>query len=337
MTRQQELDEFLRNVGLGGAIVRPLAGDASHRKYLRIHEPASGDTLVLMDAPVATCGSLEPFIRTNTFLEQAGCSVPTIVAMDEARGTLLLEDLGDDLVSRVVASNPGLEPDIYGVAVDLLAGLRSHVPGKGFPVHSTEIQAELAELSLRWYRAGAMNETPSQATCREMRQIFGELLSGLNGRRVFVHRDYHAENLIWLPGRNGIRRLGIIDHQDGSIGHPAYDLVSILEDARRDVPDHLRTSLILRYANATGVEERDLLRDLAICGAQRNLRILGVFARLALRDGKSGYLDLIPRVWRHLERDLSHPIASNLARFVFGHLPRPDRTVLDKIRAAVPS
>ncbi len=335
MTRQQELDEFLRNVGLGGAIVRPLAGDASHRKYLRIHQPASCSTQILMDAPVATCGSLEPFIRSNGFLERIGCSVPAILAQDEARGFLLLEDLGDDLVSLVVADNPGLEPVIYEAAIDLLAGLRSHIPGSEFPEHSSEIQAELAALSLHWYLFGVTGSPPSDATCGEMRQIVQELLSGLNSERVFVHRDYHAENLIWLPKRNGIRRLGIIDHQDGSIGHPAYDLVSILEDARRDVCDDLRNSLIGRYLEAAGVEENDLLRDLAICGAQRNLRILGVFARLALRDGKSGYLDLIPRVWRHLERDLSHPIASDLAQFVFRNLPRPNREVLGKIRAAV--
>ncbi len=285
-----------------------------------------------MDAPAESCGPLEDYVRSTEFLQNAGFSVPRIYATDDERGFMLLEDLGDSLMSRILVNRPGLEREIYEIAIDLLVELLKHEPGTGFPAYSPAIQSDLATLALRWYQFGVTGHAPSGQAVEDLRGIVGELVSGNDTGQVFVHRDFHAENLIWLPDRSGIGKIGVIDHQDGARGQPAYDLVSILEDARRDISGELRTSLIRRYACATGRTEDELLPELAVCGAQRNLRILGVFARLALRDHKPGYIDLIPRVWCHLMRDLAHPSTSRLARFIEQQLPAPDDRLLNRIR-----
>ena len=335
MNRKEALKWFLSGAGWQDAEARPLAGDASLRSYLRLVKPSDGSSRILMDAPVETCGPLDPFIRSTKFLEAAGLSAPAIHCADRVSGFLLLEDLGDGLVSRVVADSPELESGIYGAAIDLLVGLLALKPGPEFPEYSADAQSEIAADALWWYHFGATGEARPKATGDEFRRVIGEMVSALDTGLVFVHRDYHAENLIWLPERTGVRRLGVIDHQDGALGHPSYDLVSILEDARRDIPAELRNGLIRRYVRASGCSEDELRRELAISGAQRNLRILGVFARLALRDGKPGYIDLIPRVWGHLERDLSHPAVSALAQLVQRHLPPPRTALLDRIRGMV--
>ena len=330
--RETELKRFVAEAGWQDAAIRPLAGDASLRRYLRITDPASQSTRIVMDAPAESCGPLEAYVRSTEFLQNAGFSVPRIYATDEERGFMLLEDLGDSLVSRILVNRPELEREIYGIAIDLLVELLEHEPGTDFPEYTPAIQAELATVALHWYQYGVTGHVPSGQVVEDFRGIVGELVSGNVTGHAFVHRDFHAENLIWLPERSGIGKIGVIDHQDGARGQPAYDLVSILEDARRDISGELRTSMIRRYACATGRTEDELRHDLAVCGAQRNLRILGVFARLALRDHKPGYIDLIPRVWCHLMRDLAHPSTSRLARFIERQLPAPDARLLNRIR-----
>ena len=335
VSRRQARKRFLSGAGWQDAEIRPLAGDASLRSYLRLVKPSDGSSRVLMDAPVETCGPLDPFIRATKFLEKAGLSAPAIHCADRGSGFLLLEDLGDGLVSRVVADRPELEVGIYEVAIDLLVGLLALEPGPEFPVYSADAQSEIAADALWWYHYGATGEARPEATGGEFRRLIAGMVSALDTGLVFIHRDYHAENLIWLPDRTGVRRLGLIDHQDGSLGHPSYDLVSILEDARRDIPAELREGLIRRYVRASGRSEDELRCELAISGAQRNLRILGVFARLALRDGKPGYIDLMPRVWGHLERDLSHPAVAALAQLVERQLSPPRTALLNRIRGMV--
>ena len=332
MTRESVIARFLGGAGWQDAKIRPLAGDASLRSYRRLTKPGNGSTAILMDAPTETCGALTPFINSTEFLEGAGFSVPEILAADEGSGLLLLEDLGDDLVSSVVAARPELESGIYRLAIDTLSELQGHDPGTCFPDHSVEEQTELSALALEWYGYCANGKEPSSESVEELRQILRGLLSSLSPGSVFVHRDYHAENLFWLPNRVGTRQIGLIDHQDGSVGHPAYDLASILEDARRDISDELREELIQRYTDSAGSSQSELSREIAICGAQRNLRILGVFARLALRDRKTWYLDFMPRVWRHLSRDLAHSDLRELSGFVGRNLPAPEPALLDRIR-----
>ena len=336
MTRQRFMQDFLEQAGWQHAVSSPLAGDASPRCYRRLVDPASGASRVLMDAPPDMCGPLEPFLRATGFLAGAGCCPPHIHAIDTDHGFLLLEDLGDDLVATVLGNRPELEVPIYSTAIDLLLHLRGRAPGSGFPEYSAQLQSELAGLAIEWYWAGVTGEEPEPGFIEAFRTIIRDLVSGLDGEPVFVHRDYHAENLVWLPDRRGIRRLGVLDYQDGSTGHPAYDLVSILEDARRDIPEELQLEMMARYARISGQREDDLRYAMAVCGAQRNLRIVGIFARLAIRDGKPRYLDHLPRVWRYLSANLSHPALARLSAFVGEHLPPPGREVLAGLRTRSP-
>ncbi len=157
-------------------------------------------------------------------------------------------------------------------------------------------------------------------------------------RDVLVLRDYHAENLLWLPDRAGDARVGLLDYQDALAGHAAYDLVSLLEDARRDTTAELRAAMVAGISppdpNSTPTPSAPAY---AILGAQRNLKIIGIFARLARRDGKPRYLGLIPRVWRHLQRDLDHPSLARLGAWIARHAPAPEPAVLARAGATVPA
>jgi aminoglycoside/choline kinase family phosphotransferase len=218
--------------------------------------------------------------------------------------------------------------------VDVLAVLhRAPVP-PGFPVYAHDDMAGRAALSVTWYRTGT-GAAPDPAGAEALAAEVATLLARhAPGHGVVALRDYHAENLIWLPGRAGAARVGLLDFQDTMAGHPAYDLISLIEDARRDVSPTLRAPLIARYLEATGAEAEPFAAACAVLAAQRNLRILGVFARLCLHWGKPQYLDLMPRVWAHLARDLEHPALAALRRLVADLLPPPEPAGLDRMREA---
>ena len=332
LNREAVLSGLLKSVGWSDSERVPLTGDASQRRYERLCRNHDGAVCILMDAPPESCGSIEPFLFATQYLRGLGYSAPAVMAEDRDAGYLLLEDLGDAVYARIIRERPNDEAELYDAAIDLLAELREAQAPDGFPPYLPDAQADLAALSFDWYRRAAISEPAPNGVTDRFRQIIRELVAGLGGPTVFIHLDYHAENLIWLPERQGVRRVGLLDYQDGALGHPAYDLVSILEDARRDVSEALRKREIRRYCERTGSSEPDLLQALAISGAQRNLRIVGVFARLAVRDGKLGYLDLIPRVWNHLQGDLSHPALAELALVVNRWLPPPTGSVLQSLR-----
>jgi len=322
--REQQIAGFLESSGWQHASRHPLAGDASRRRYERLLIPDSGERAILMDAPTETCGPLKPFLAASCWLGNRGYSAPGTIACCERDGFLLLEDFGDDLFARIIERRPEVESDIYCAAVDLLVDLAGCPPENGFPRHAHRLQSRLSALALDWYVPAVTGEQVPEGKTRELRRILEDNLESIGTGEVFVHRDYHAENLVWLPQRPGLKRVGILDFQDGSIGHPGYDLVSLLEDARRDLTAGLRQRLLERYCEATGRSLAKVEKDIAVSGAQRNLRILGVFARLAIRDGKTQYPALLPRVWAHLERDLAHRINARLAEFVYRSIPAPN-------------
>lgn len=301
---------FLATCGWADAARAPLAGDASFRRYERLTRD-TGDRAVLMIAPPTQGEDTRPFTNVARFLTEAGFSAPRLYAQDHASGLILLEDLGDDLFARVV--RPEIEADIYRAAVDVLVTLHKATPPRSIGSYGVEVMRHLAGLPAEWYGAkdGYLAELDTLLRATD------------NLMDVVTLRDYHAENLIWLPDRDGVARVGLLDFQDAARGHPAYDLVSLLEDARRDVPDAIRTEMIRHYVTMTRRQPQTFARDFALLGAQRNLRILGVFARLSKRDGKARYLDLIPRVWSHLMRDLSHPALATLRAAVLRDLPQP--------------
>ena len=331
--RDHQIKAFLADCGWAKADRRPLFDDASNRKYERLYCRESGRRAVLMNAPPDSCGSLQSFKSVTSFLRGLGLSAPEIYEYDDNAGLMLLEDLGEDLVARLLERTPGLEAEIYRAAIDVLAVFRSGKELRPFPEHSPEMQSELASLAIDWYLPNATGTEPSTDLRSEFKGIVKSLVAEMGAPSLFVHRDFHAENIIWLPERDGLKRVGLLDYQDGAVGYRAYDLVSLLEDARRDIPDLLRNDLVTRFAQAAGVETELIETELAISGTQRNLRILGVFARLAVRDRKRGYVRLMPRVWNHLQRDLCHPRLFDLANFIEQHFPYPDTEARARIDA----
>lgn len=325
--------DFLSAAGWGTAAATPLAGDASARRYLRLQRD-DGRRAVLMIAAPAPDDSTARFVAVATALDLRGVRVPAIVAARPDAGLVLLEDFGDAVFARVVDADPSMETPLYEAAVDLLAMLHAHPAPTDLPAPDSATLAAMTAPAADWYVGRG---SPQPALADALSQALTPALSSLDDRpRVLAHRDFHAENLIWMPEATGNARVGVLDFQDAFAGHVAYDLVSLLEDARRDLAPGLRTRLLARHAAATGTDPVVLDRALAILGAQRNLRILGVFVRLARARGKPRYLSLLPRVWGHLIGDLAHPDLAALRRIVTNALPPPDPALLKDLARDAP-
>ncbi len=322
---------FLATTAMDRAHRAPLAGDASNRRYERLTDPETGRTAVLMDAPPEKGEDVGPFVRIARHLCQIGLSAPRILAEDQQNGFLLLEDLGDDLFARVVSRDPALEPTLYEAATDLLVALHE-APMIDLDAYGPSVMTDLASLSFTKYRAGILGDDGGEVLAR-FKARFAEILrQTTHGDPVLIQRDYHAENLLWLPDRTGIQRVGLLDFQDAMAGHRAYDLVSLLQDARRDVPAAIESAMIARYVQLSGVDDHAFRTAYAVLGVQRNLRILGVFARLGTDYGKPHYVDLIPRVWAHVRRGLDHPALAPIAQLVADALPPPTPDALKRLR-----
>ncbi|MFB9150157.1 aminoglycoside phosphotransferase family protein [Roseovarius ramblicola] len=330
--RAPRIDTFLATHGWGRAARHPLAGDASNRRYLRLVQPG-GARAVLMDAPAERGEDVRPFSAIARHLSALGLSAPEILGEDSQAGLLLLEDLGDALFARVLESAPALEPDLYRAATDLLVELHRHAPPTGIAPYGPALMADLAALALDWYRRGATGEEDAGLRPRFCATLEAHLAALPDTDSVLIQRDYHAENLLWLPERAGTARVGLLDFQDAMRGHRAYDLVSLLQDARRDVGAATARAMLAHYIAATGAEADAFTTAFHWLGAQRNLRILGVFARLSLRDGKPQYIGLIPRVWAHLQTDLRPPALAPLAALVAEALPPPTPALLARLRS----
>ena len=307
-----------------------LAGDASNRRYERL-AGADGKSVVLMDAPPEKGEDVRPFIRIAEYLRAQGLSAPEILARDVEHGFLLLEDLGDDLYARVILREPVLEKELYEAATDALVALHQ-APIPDLEPYGPRMMAEMAGLALSKYRDGILGGQDPKLQSRFEDQFEDILRETVKGDPVLVQRDYHAENLLWLPAREGVARVGLLDFQDARSGHRAYDLVSLLQDARRDVPAGIEMQMIARFIEKTGVEDSGFRTAYAVLGVQRNLRILGVFARLSLDRGKPHYLALIPRVWDHVIRGLDHPALAPIAGMLRDTLPAPTPENLARLR-----
>lgn len=323
---------FLNRAGWGSAVLEPLAGDASARRYWRVSHAGAPATAVLMQADPAAPDSLRAFLAIDNYLRKLGLSAPEILAEDQAYGFLLLEDLGDLVFARLLDAEPGREADLYQAAVGVLDALHHAEPPPGLSIFGPELMAAQAALVYPGYRGNPVGKSAFQ---HELESLLAQHLTGVP---TLLLRDYHAENLVWLPKRESLGKVGLLDFQDAMIGPPGYDLVSLLHDVRRDVRPDLAGQLIAEFAARTGQDAEEFAMQCALLSAQRNLRILGVFARLSREQGKLRYIDLIPRTWAHLERALRHPVLSGLAARVLADLPRPDRSHLNRLREpCVPS
>lgn len=329
-SRDSQIRAFLQRSGRGNWNRAPLAGDASARRYERLSSP-DGRTLVLMDAPPDTGEDIRPFVGVATYLRAQGVSAPEIIGEDAENGFLLTEDFGDAPFYDVITADPSQEQPLYALATDLLVHLHQ-APTPDLEPLDPRAMAELSSLVITHY-CGAIHDAPDPDMQHRFEHQFEDILrQTVRGDMVFVHRDFHVQNLMWLPERDGLAQVGVIDFQDARIGHPAYDLVSLLQDARRDVPAAIEMQMIERYIAASGVDASSFRSAYAVIGLQRNLRILGVLARLALDFGKPQYLDLMPRVWRHVINGLEHPAVAPLADWLLGELPVPTADTLAKLR-----
>ncbi|MBV1866431.1 MAG: phosphotransferase [Marinosulfonomonas sp.] len=318
----------------------PLAGDASNRRYERLLDPETGKTAVLMDAPPDKGEDVGPFVQITNHLRAINLSAPQIIAQDTANGFLLIEDLGDTLFARVIPQTPACETMLYEAAVDVLISLQRHAPPSGLTAYDAHAMSKAATLGHNWYGFGLTGHKDTK-NAAALAEIMGNLLTPIEGDfKVITLRDYHAENLLWLDDRAGDRRVGLLDYQDAQICHPAYDLASLLEDARRDVPADRAQAMIDRFIRATGVDSAKFRHAYALCGVQRNLRILGIFARLSIHFGKPQYVDLIPRTWAHLLHGLSSPGLQTLRDQILNDLPPPtpeNLTILKEKCASIPT
>ena len=309
------LTQFVAQSGWGDAAIEPLPGDASFRRYFRLRQ-SSGETAMLMHAPPPE-EDPKPFLLVAQWLTANGMRAPDILAQNPDEGWLLTEDFGDDRMRDWLDAHPADETDAYESAIAALVDLHRLPAGPFAPYDMPTYQREVALLT-EWYCPAigiSVDEAGYEAA-------WGAALVPVIERQakaVTVLRDYHAENIMLLGSKPGAPQ-GLIDFQDALVGHRAYDLVSLLQDARRDVPIMLETRMLARYLKATS-SDADFIADYAILGAQRNAKIVGIFTRLYKRDGKPKYLGLIPRVWAYLERDLAHPALEPVANWFAANIP----------------
>lgn len=284
----------------------PMTGDASARRYERLVADA-GTSVILMDAPPETCGSQTLFSQIAEHLRGIGLVAPDVLAWNDVLGLMILEDLGRVDFAQHLRSNPQDERRLYEAAVDVLMAIGLSPAPSGLKIMTPDIGANMIDIAFEW---AAVDH--SAALSGEIKGNLKELLSTVAPNPTALSlRDYHAENLIWRPDEPPTRRVGLLDFQDAFITHPAYDLASLLRDARRDVDPDLVDPVLKRMGG-----EEDMKAAFHIMAVQRNLRILGIFERLTRRHGKVSYLNLIPRVRGHLQTDLGAPELARLAPLV---------------------
>ncbi|WP_425051039.1 aminoglycoside phosphotransferase family protein [Psychromarinibacter sp. S121] len=321
--------DFLSQAGWGDATRAPLAGDASARRYERL---SLGDrTAVLMDAPADQGQDVRPFVRIAALLSAQGLSAPDVLAQDADAGFLLLEDLGDALFARLIEKDPARETGLYRAAAETLVALRKMPVPEDLPVFTPKHMAQMIEPAFDWF-AKPLGRPVETADQQALFTVFETVLDQTIGETfAFCLRDCHAENLLWLPDRTGLARVGLLDFQDAVAAHPAYDMVSLLQDARRDLSPALEPEIIAHYVSLTGDDPHAFRCAYSAIGAQRHLRILGVFGRLSLHFGKPHYIDFVPRVWQHLMTCLGTPGLEDLRAAVLQVVPEP--MALDRLRS----
>jgi len=359
--REAQRVRFLRQAGLAEATRAPLPGDASTRRYERLRLP-DGRSLMLMDQAAAlesppcgpdwddarrlqagwnatarlSAGRVEAFAAVADHFRRQGLSAPEMVALDAPAGLAVLEDLGQGVFADLIAAEEADERELYFTAIDVLVQLHAEAPpevlearGARWPLLPYDALALKAgaDLFVEWMPKFEPGLDFDAQAIAEWDALWAPVARrGAEGATVFAHRDFHAENLLWLPEREGAARVGLIDFQDAVRAHPSWDLHSLLQDARRDVSPELERAALERYFAARPELDREtFMADYAALAALNEARILGIFARLIFRDGKPRYRQFMPRMWRHLEANLAAPGMEGLKQWFDRYVPRAAR------------
>ena len=358
--RESRKAAFLSRRGFGEARREPLSGDASTRAYERLRNP-DGTSFIFMDQPPsaesAPCppdateaerralgynalarlaaGRVDAFVTIAEWLRDQGLSAPAVLAHDAADGLAVLEDLGDDLVARLIEAGADEGP-LYDAAIEALGRLHAATPpgrleaqNLSWPLLTYDDLAlkTAGDILPEWLPRLRPAVRIDETALAEWEAAWAPIRArGAAGASVFCHRDYHAENLLWLPGREGPARVGLLDFQDAVVAHPAWDLSMLLHDARREVSQDLETRALDRYfALRPQVERIELLADYHALGALNIARIIGIFARLTTRDGKPRYAAFLPRLWGYLDRCLADPALADVRAWFDRHVPAEAR------------
>ena len=297
------VDNYFSNIKY---TIEPIVGDAGLRDYLRV--TTNDNNYIIMDCPPSYT-SIEPFIQIANFLNQNGFSAPDIIKSDINNGFLILQDFGKLSVKNYLLNNNKTQQDIYHLSIDLLIKLQDAEPPKNLKKFDNTLLASELSVFTDHYIPYKQNEAIDSSDLENFNILWEDLLLKQPPmQNSIVLRDYHVENMMYLKREKGIKKLGLLDFQDALIGSPLYDLVSILEDARIDISRNFALECVQYYASAKKIDLEAALINYHILGAQRNLRILGIFARKYIRDKDNTYLQYIPRVLKYLEYDVSHPV-----------------------------
>jgi aminoglycoside/choline kinase family phosphotransferase len=296
MTRESLVHNFLNQNQITNYQLQKIPGDASFRHYFRAI--LADKSFIIMDAPPEK-EDVHPFCNIADFLLSKDFSAPKIFARDYQNGLLLLEDFGNDSYRKAIEGG-GDEIDLYKDAVDLLVNLKQVKPPQDLAIYDSKLLLREAMLFVDWYLPNIAKIAITPAQIEEFQQIWLDLFSRLSPAKNLVLRDYHAENLMIVANRQGIKRVGLLDFQDAVIGSAAYDLVSLLEDARRSVSQNIQQKMLQHYLEQSNCDEEQFMLDYQILSLQRNIKIIGIFSRLAFRDHKQNYLDFLPRVFGYI-------------------------------------
>ncbi len=316
--RADQINDFLNGTPFRAWQRTAIAGDASARRYLRLSQ---GDQrIILMDDPA---GATQAFASIARHLRAHGLAAPDVLAHDPDAGLMLLDDLGNTDIATTLRTQPEAEQTLYQAATDALIHLRTVTPPPDLPRLTPEIAADMIGILGDYY-----TNAPVADLQAELKSAMADHAAAPT---TLALRDYHAENLIWRPDRQGLDRIGLLDFQDAFVAPDGYDLASLLRDARRDVTEATVTAMLDYYIAETGARS-GFRTQIAVLGAQRNLRILGVFARLAREAGKTRYLAFMPRVWDNILRDLADPALTQLQAAVQDVVPAPTTDLLTGLR-----
>lgn len=319
VSRINQINNFLKNNQIETKNLIPIKNDASFRKYFRV------DKKILMDADPHLGEDVGSFININHVLREFKLNVPEIFTIDKENGFLLLEDLGENIFSQILNSEN--EEQLYKQAIDVLVEIYKKDLNKFsnftfLEKYSVEKLQDESQLFIEWYLKKYLKINITDTDIKDFKDIINKIFNNLDTKfEKLVLRDYHVDNLILQKSKLGLKQVGILDFQDAVLGSSSYDLISIIEDVRRPISKDLKNILIKYFIDLTGYDPNQLEKELAFYSVQRNLKILGIFSRLNLRDNKSKYMGYNDNAWKYIESNLNNPTMSDLKVWLKKILP----------------